>query len=72
MSDLPDDLVADYFVIVTHSAASSWRWEIRRKSRPLGIRLSEGNYRSKQAARLAGEKALRDFLLECWREMGGR
>jgi hypothetical protein len=40
----------------------SWCWEIRRKRRPMGIRLSEGGFRSERAAQLAGKHALEDLL----------
>jgi hypothetical protein len=44
------------------SGQDSWCWEIRRKRRPLGIRLWEGGFRSHRAAQLAGKQALEDFL----------
>jgi hypothetical protein len=40
----------------------SWFWEIRRKRRPMGVRLWEGGFRSHHAAELAGKQALEDFL----------
>jgi hypothetical protein len=40
----------------------AWSWEIRRKRRPLGIRLREGGFRSYQAAQMAGRTALEDLL----------
>jgi hypothetical protein len=40
----------------------AWSWEIRRKRRPLGIRLREGGFRSHQAAQMAGRAALEDLL----------
>jgi hypothetical protein len=39
-----------------------WFWEIRRKRRPMGVRLWEGGFRSHHAAELAGKQALEDFL----------
>jgi hypothetical protein len=61
MGERNSDLAADYFVGVKREGFS-WAWEIHRRSRPLGVRLVEGSFRTEQAARLAGEKALRDFL----------
>jgi hypothetical protein len=52
---------ADYFVAV-EGGKSSWSWQIHRTSRPLGVIMVGGPLRTEQAARLAGEKALRDFL----------
>jgi hypothetical protein len=37
-------------------------WEIRRRSKPLGVRLYGDGFKSEAAAKLAGEKALREFL----------
>jgi len=40
----------------------SWCWEIRRKRRPMGVKLWDGGFRSYHAAQLAGKNALEDFL----------
>jgi hypothetical protein len=37
-------------------------WEIQRRSPPLGVRLYGDGFKSESAAKLAGEKALREFL----------
>jgi hypothetical protein len=39
-----------------------WSWEIQRRSKPLGVRLEGDGFKSEFAAKLAGEKALRDLL----------
>jgi hypothetical protein len=39
-----------------------WRWEIRRKRKPMGVRLWESGFHSHQAAQSAGKRALEDFL----------
>jgi hypothetical protein len=39
-----------------------WCWEIRRKRRPMGVKLWESGFRSHRAAELAGKHALEDFL----------
>jgi hypothetical protein len=41
-----------------------WRWEIQRRPRPLGVRLYEDGFKTEFAAKLAGEKALRNLLDE--------
>jgi hypothetical protein len=41
--------------------ANHWMWEIQRTP-PLGIRIHGENFRSAQAAKLEGEKALRELL----------
>ena len=61
MGEKNSDLEADYFLSV-RPEGFSWAWEIHRRSRPLGVRLVEGSFRTEEAARLAGNKALRDLL----------
>jgi hypothetical protein len=39
-----------------------WRWEIQRRSKPLGIKFYDDAFEPEQAAKLAGEKALKVFL----------
>ena len=41
---------------------NAWCWEIRRKWRPMGVRLREGGFGSYGAAQSAGRTALEDFL----------
>jgi hypothetical protein len=55
------DLGADYFVAVERGKFS-WTWQLHRRSRPLGVKVIGRPFRTEQAAKLAGEKALRDFL----------
>jgi hypothetical protein len=40
----------------------SWRWEIRRKRKPMGVKLWDGGFRSYHAAQSAGKQALEDLL----------
>jgi hypothetical protein len=40
----------------------SWCWEIRRKRRPMGVKLWDSGFRSYHAAQSAGKQALEDFL----------
>jgi hypothetical protein len=53
-----------FFIVVSRagSGENSWCWEIRRKRKPMGVRLWEGGFRSYTAAQLAGKQALEDFL----------
>jgi hypothetical protein len=41
---------------------------IRRKSKPLGIKMVGGGYQSESAAKFAGKQALIDFLLDFAKE----
>jgi len=68
MGGINSNLATDYFVAVEGSN-SSWAWQIHRKSRPLGVKIIGGPFRTEQAARLAGERALRDFLEELSQEV---
>jgi hypothetical protein len=56
----------DYYVQTSRRGEypDQWSWEIRRKSKPLGIKLTGDGYHSDQAAELAGKQALADFLLD--------
>jgi hypothetical protein len=53
-----------YFVITTRKSTypPSWSWRILRRGKPMGVRIEGGGFGSYDAARLAGTKALADFL----------
>jgi len=56
-------LADDYFVVTNRRRRlREWGWEIQRRSKPLGVRLDGNGFKSEFAAKLAGEKALREFL----------
>ena len=62
--------ISDYYV-VTHRRGeqpANWSWEIRRKSTPLGIKMTGDGYQSDRAAQFAGKQALADFLFELLKE----
>jgi hypothetical protein len=48
-----------------------WSWEIRRKSKPLGVKLAKDGFQSKMAAQFAGKRALADFLSDLSKEEKG-
>ena len=54
----------DYYVVTfeTKASAQSWHWEIRRRSNPMGVRLTEGGYQTQMAAEHAGKRELAKFL----------
>jgi hypothetical protein len=54
----------DYYVVTSRQGArpESWSWEIRRKSQPLGIKMTGDGFQSDGAAQFAGKQALADFL----------
>jgi len=54
--------LSDYFVEIARDSDGLWRWEIKRRSQPLGVKLYEGCFRTPAEAQLAGEKFLKQFL----------
>jgi hypothetical protein len=64
---LADDVMIllwrDYHVVtVSNDNRSAWRWEIRRRSAPMGVRLNGDGHLSQRAAEEAGKQALEAFL----------
>jgi hypothetical protein len=53
-----------FYIVVSRTGGEpdAWCWEIRRKRKPIGVRLWQGGFRSHRAAHLAGKAALEDFL----------
>jgi hypothetical protein len=60
----------DYYVITCRRVANPdrWSWEIRRKSKPLGIKMTGDGYQSDMAEQFAGNQALADFLSDLSKE----
>jgi hypothetical protein len=58
--------LGDYFVITKlvgrRTRPIRWTWEIRRRSKLLGVKYEGEEYATAQDARLAGEKALSELL----------
>jgi hypothetical protein len=60
---LSNRLSNDYFIITGRDPRLPiWSWEILRRSQPLGVKLIGHDFESAMAARLAGERALKDLL----------
>jgi hypothetical protein len=70
LRDMAPHLINDYYVITSRRGEhpERWSWEIRRKSKPLGIKMAGDGYQSEQAAQFAGKRAPADFLLDLARE----
>jgi hypothetical protein len=53
-----------YYAMATRQTVypPSWRWRIVRRGKPMGVRLEGGGFTTYEAARLAGGRALADFL----------
>jgi hypothetical protein len=62
--------IRDYYVITSRRGErpDRWGWEIRRKSKPLGIKMTGDGFQSYSAAQFAGKRALADFLLDLAQE----
>jgi hypothetical protein len=62
--------INDYYVVTSRRGEypNRWSWEICRKSKPLGIKMTGDGYQSDTAARYAGRQALADFLLDLAQE----
>jgi hypothetical protein len=54
----------DYYVFTSRRGEhpERWSWEIRRKSKPLGVKLTDQGYQSEAAALFAGKRELADLL----------
>jgi hypothetical protein len=54
----------DYYVATSKRGEHPERWsgDIRRRSKPLGIKLAAHGYQSDSAAQIAGKRALDEFL----------
>jgi hypothetical protein len=62
--------INDYFVIVSRRGErpDRWSWEILRKSKPLGVKITGDGFQSDSAAQFAGKRALEDFLSDLSKE----
>jgi hypothetical protein len=67
---MADHTINDYYVITSLRVGhpDRWSWEVRRKSKPLGIKMTGDGYQSDTAAQFAGKQALAEFLAALWKE----
>jgi hypothetical protein len=54
----------DYYIVTfdTDQRPYPWAWELRRRGKPMGVRIRESGYQSRAAAEFAGKRALAEFL----------
>jgi len=54
----------DYYIDAfdTGQGPLHWRWELRRRSSPMGVIVGRTGYQSRAAAEYAGKSALEEFL----------
>jgi hypothetical protein len=64
------DPVNDYYVSTSRRSQNPdrWSWEILRKSKPLGIKMTADGFQSDAAAQFAGKQALAEFLADLSKE----
>ena len=67
---MADHPINDYHVITSPRVGhpDRWSWEIRRKSKPLGVKMTGDGYQSDTAAQFAGKQALAEFLADLSKE----
>lgn len=65
MATTPDFYIE---VVDTGERPHPWRWELRRRSVPMGVRFGATGFQSRAAAEYAGNRALERFLAELSRE----
>ena len=60
----------DYYVLMSRRGDNPerWSWEMRRKSKPLGVKLTADGFQSDASAQFAGKIALEDFLNDLSKE----
>jgi len=58
--------INDYYVVTSRRGGypDRWSWEILRRSKPLGIKMTGDGYQSEMAAQFAWKRALAEFLAE--------
>ena len=56
-------LAQEYCVVtISRGRPPVWTWQLQRRPKPLGIIISGADFQTEAAAKLAGEKALIEFL----------
>ena len=56
--------LSDYYLVTftTNERPCRWVWDIKRRSQPMGIRLTGNGFQSQASAEVAGNRALKQFL----------
>jgi hypothetical protein len=60
----------DYYLFTSRRGEhpERWSWEIRRRSKPMGVRMTADGFKSDYAAQTAGKRALAEFLSDLAKE----
>jgi hypothetical protein len=61
---LPMATEPDFYIATFDTGARPhpWRWELRRRSSPMGVKVGRSGYQSQASAEFAGKQALEEFL----------
>lgn len=64
----------DYYIVTIDMGIRPypWSWELRRRSKPMGVRVGASGYQSQAAAEYAGTAALDRFLDDLSKEEARR
>jgi hypothetical protein len=56
--------VSEYYIITSREREypKAWCWQIQRRSKPMGVKLSGNSFQSEAAAEFAGKRALAELL----------
>jgi len=67
---LPMATEQDCYIVTSQTGdrRSPWRWDIKRQSRPMGVKLGAGGYQTQLEAERAGRQVLADLLQKIARE----
>ena len=67
---MAENPINDYYVVTSRRGQQPerWSWEILRKSKPLGIKMTGEGFQSEMAAQFAGKNALAEFLADLSKE----
>ncbi|MGB6394539.1 MAG: DUF3622 domain-containing protein [Bradyrhizobium sp.] len=67
---MAENPINDYYVVTSRRGQQPerWSWEILRKSKPLGIKMTGDGFQSEMAAQFAGKNALAEFLADLSKE----
>jgi hypothetical protein len=60
----------DYYIATIDAGTRPfpWRWELKRRSKPMGVKIGAAGFQSQATAEYAGRQALERFLEELAKE----
>jgi hypothetical protein len=61
-------MAPEYYIQTIDTGVRPHPWELRRRSKPMGVRLGAAGYKSQASAELVGKQALERFLEQLAKE----